>query len=120
MARKQPRRDQDAWFAEVYTKADEAGKKAAAVGDPKHFGCGFAWVIVNGNTAFGRWVKKQRGWEKGYPWGMRLDIRDYSQSGNHKFAYASAFAAVLKEAGIKARADSRSRASVRLASSRCK
>ena len=108
MKPQEPGRNQDAWFAELYAKADEAGRKAAAAVDPKHFGCGFAWVIVNGNSAFGRWVKKQRGWEKGYPWGMRLSIRDYNPRENHKIAYARAFAAVLERAGIKARAESRS------------
>lgn len=108
MIRKEARHGQDAWFAEVYAEADEAGKKAAAAIDPRQFGCGFAWVIVNGNSAFGLWVKKHRGWQKEYPRGLRLDIGDYNPSENHRFAYASAFAAVLKEAGIKARADSRS------------
>jgi hypothetical protein len=101
-------RDRDAWFAELYAKADQAGRKAAAAVAPKHFGCGFAWVIVNGNSAFGRWVKNHRGWERGYASGMCLSIRDYNPSENHKIAYARAFAAALREAGINARAESRS------------
>ena len=67
MIRKEARHGQDAWFAEVYAEADEAGKKAAAAIDPRQFGCGFAWVIVNGNSAFGLWVKKHRGWQKSIP-----------------------------------------------------
>jgi hypothetical protein len=72
-------RDRDQWFAELYAEADEAGRKAAAAVDPKHFGCGFAWVIVNGNSAFGRWAKHHQGWERRYFSSMCLSIRDLSE-----------------------------------------
>lgn len=102
------RSEQNAFFSDLYAKADAAGKKAAAAFPADGFGCGFAYVTVNGNTAFGRWVKRFRGWEKDYPWGMTLTVMEYGQSENHKYAYARAFASMLNEAGVLATAKSRS------------
>jgi hypothetical protein len=68
--------------------------------------CGFAWINVPGNSAFGRYAKK-RGYSKGYPSGINIWVREFGQSYERKMAYAQAFAAVLKEAGVKAYASGR-------------
>lgn len=69
--------------------------------------CGFAWVWFKGNTAFGRWAKNAGLASKGYPTGLQLWVRGYGQSMQRKEAYARAFAEVLRNAGIKAYAESR-------------
>lgn len=70
-------------------------------------GCGFAWVVVKGNSKFGRWAKKYCGW------GPRSGPANYfvclfGQSERRKRTYADAFAGVLRNAGIEARAESQS------------
>ena len=70
--------------------------------------CGFASVIVKpANSAFARYLKTVRSTYKHYYGGLNMPIHDYNQSLQRKEAYARAFAAVLKDAGIKAYVDSR-------------
>lgn len=69
--------------------------------------CGFAWVNVAGNTAFGRWAKAQGLASKAYGGGLNIRARGFGQSLTRKEAYAQAFAAVLTDAGISAVAESR-------------
>lgn len=74
--------------------------------------CGFAWVTVRpGTSRFARWlVKEGIGSPDSYRGGV--SVREYggdrySQSYTRKMAAAEAYAAVLREAGIKAYADGR-------------
>ena len=69
--------------------------------------CGFAWVVIPGNSAFGRWAKKQGRARPHYPRGLCFWVSDFGQSVDRKTAYAGAFAQVLRNAGIDAYADSR-------------
>lgn len=69
--------------------------------------CGFAWVWFAGNTAFGRWAKKQGMARESYPTGLQISCHEFNQSIERKEAYARAFAKVLQEAGIKCHAGSR-------------
>jgi hypothetical protein len=74
--------------------------------------CGFAWVVLRGNTAIARAAKKlQRtnAWSygKGYPFGVHLNVFEYGQSMQRKEAYARAFAKVLSDAGHYAYSQSR-------------
>jgi hypothetical protein len=63
--------------------------------------CGFAWVNVKGNTAFGRYLRTQ-GYTPAYGGGYNIRCREFGQSYERKYAYAAAYAGVLKEAGIAA------------------
>jgi hypothetical protein len=63
--------------------------------------CGFAWVNVKGNTAFGRYLRKQ-GYTTAYGGGYNIRCHEFGQSYERKYAYAAAYAGVLKEAGIAA------------------
>jgi hypothetical protein len=123
---------QDAKFEALYKKAWAAGVAAATgakvapmvVGEPvTPFGsdidftkqvyvveggaCGFAWVSIRGNTAFGKWAKKNGKARNGYPSGLAISIHAYNQSLARKEAHAYAMAEVLNEAGIKAYGNSR-------------
>jgi hypothetical protein len=69
--------------------------------------CGFAWVKFPGNTGFGRWAKKTGRASASYGGGLQVWVRGYGQSVDRKTAYAQAFAAVLRDAGVKAYAESR-------------
>lgn len=69
--------------------------------------CGFAWVVVPGNSPFGRWAKKAGVARPGYPKGIHFWVREFGQSMERKEAFARAFAKVLKEAGVQAYSDSR-------------
>lgn len=69
--------------------------------------CGFAWIVIPGNTAFGRWAKKEGRARAHYPRGLCFWVSDFGQSVDRKSAYAGAFAQVLRNAGIEAYADSR-------------
>jgi hypothetical protein len=74
--------------------------------------CGFAWVVLKGNTAIARAAKKVQDkytWSlhKGYPSGVNLWVFDYNQSMQRKEAYARAFAKVLSDAGHYAYSQSR-------------
>jgi hypothetical protein len=119
-------------YAALYAAADAAGKQAAEaatptpiiVGEetspfsgqvdytkPTYFVseglCGFAWVSFKGNTGFGRWAKKTGKAKPAYGGGLRVSVFGYNQSVTRKEAYAQAFAAVLREAGVTAYAESR-------------
>jgi hypothetical protein len=64
--------------------------------------CGFAWIgYINGNSSFGRWVKKTGKGRKGYPSGMSIWVHQFGQSMTRKSAYAGAFAKVLNDNGVK-------------------
>lgn len=132
-------------YAAILEEASAAGKKAAAeaipqpmvvyeadglTDRPKPGGnawfvsegpCGFAWVDgVSGNSAFGRWLKKNRfdmthaestahggRWDKGYPTGYQLWVWEGGQSMARKQAYARAYADVLRSYGLKVYTGSR-------------
>ena len=66
--------------------------------------CGFAWVVVRpGTSAFARWAKKHKDARRNYYGGMTVKwVGEFNQSYEKKFAYARAFAEVLREAGINA------------------
>lgn len=131
-AEKNARASRYAEFSDLYQRAIDAGVAAAAAcipapmvvveADPltdKPIGrswvvdsgpCGFAWVnVYPGNSSFALWLKKTgSGWRKPYgESGLQLWIGDYGQSVERKSAFAEAFAAVLRDAGIKAYAGSR-------------
>jgi hypothetical protein len=70
--------------------------------------CGFAYVTVRPATgSFARWAKANRGWFAAYGGGLQLSVGAFNQSVTRKSAYASAFAAVLREAGVSAYGSSR-------------
>lgn len=119
-------------FAAIWDAADQAGLQAAeactptpiVVGTPTTpFGddidtnkpvyfvsgglCGFAWVKFKGNTAFGRWAKKEGFARPAYGGGLSYSVRTGGQSVAIKEAYAHAFAATLRDNGIEAYAESR-------------
>jgi hypothetical protein len=71
-------------------------------------GCGFASIIVNGNSPFGRWAKRCKGWERQHPSGVGVSVARFGQSENRKTVYGRAFAEVLRRSGIDARCESRS------------
>ena len=69
--------------------------------------CGFAWIVVApAGSSFGRYLRK-RGHSLAYGGGVSIWVRGFGQSYERKSAYADAYAAVLKEAGIKAYAEGR-------------
>jgi hypothetical protein len=95
----------------LYSEADAAGLAAAIVPEPMIVEgyedspvmagpCGFAWINVPGNSAFGRYAKR-RGHNKGYPQGINIWVSGFGQSYERKMAYAQAFAAVLREHGVE-------------------
>lgn len=118
-------------FNEVYAEASKAGMAAAKLCVPtpmvvcEHANplddnssivhhatvmggvCGFAWVKFAGNTAFGRWAKKNGLARKSYPQGLSIWISEFGQSMEKKQAYARAFVGVLRKHNIQAYAGSR-------------
>lgn len=62
--------------------------------------CGFAWVSFAGNTAWGRWAKKQGLARLHYPSGLCVWVSEFGQSVDRKAAYAGAYAQTLRNAGI--------------------
>ena len=93
-------------FRTLVERADDAGRAAADRIDPMPW-CGFAWVRFAGNTAFGRWAKREGIARKAYGGGLEIWIFQYNQSIDLKAAYARAFAEALQEAGIDAYSGSR-------------
>ena len=71
--------------------------------------CGFAWVSVRpANSRFANFLKKKGiGRLDGYEGGLSISIREGGQSLALKEAFASAYAGVLKNHGIKAYSRSR-------------
>ncbi len=116
----------DAEYHELHVKAHEAGLEAGLAARPaamvvqRHQSpfddespvvqqwyvpegvCGFAWVLTPGDTPFGRWARRKGGYGSHYGGGVALWVRHFGQSLERKEAYADAYAAVLREAGIKA------------------
>lgn len=71
--------------------------------------CGFGWVVVHpGNSSFARRMKQlgHGAPEYGGGWTVKW-VREGGQSVDRKHAYAQAFAAVLREAGVQAFGQSR-------------
>lgn len=69
--------------------------------------CGFGWVEMPGNTAFGRWAKANGIARKGYPKGLTIWSKASTQSMTRNEAWAIAVAKVLRDNGIAASARSR-------------
>lgn len=70
--------------------------------------CGFATVRVTpGTTSFARWLVKEGIGYAAYGGGVAIPIHAHEQSLERKQAHANAFAAVLREQGIKAYPESR-------------
>ena len=69
--------------------------------------CGFAWIAFAGNTAFGKWAKKQGLARSHYPSGLCVWVSEFGQSVDRKDAFAGAYAKVLKDNGIDAYSGSR-------------
>jgi hypothetical protein len=70
--------------------------------------CGFAWITIRpGNSAFARYLKKVGKASKAYGGGVQVWVGQFNQSMQRKEAYANAYAAVLREAGVNAYAGSR-------------
>lgn len=103
-------------FANMYRVAWDEGIKAASEivprpmlvtdseGKPVDYvsegPCGFAWVVVPGNTSFAKWLAKHNLASKAYPKGLQIWISSYSQSYARKLAHADAMARVLKGYGV--------------------
>lgn len=71
--------------------------------------CGFAWIKVKPATQpFARWLKGTvPSTDRAYGGGYNIWVREGGQSYERKMAYASAFARVLNEHGVKAYANGR-------------
>lgn len=111
-AEKVIRKARYAAFGELLSLAHETGKAAADEYPDKQpvpvGGVGFAWVTVYpGNKSFAIWSIKEAGWSKHYRGGVRASVPGYDQNEGRKMAYATAFAAVLREAGLNAYPGSR-------------
>jgi predicted nucleic acid-binding Zn finger protein len=106
----------DAEFAALYLKARQAGLDAGSaektstmvvVGHGQRYvvpegPCGFAWVVVKpGTSAFARWLVKKGYASKHYYGGVSIWVSDFNQSMERKYAYAAAFAEVLRQGGIE-------------------
>lgn len=113
-----------AGFQELHEKARAAGIQAGAdcapipmaVIDQLHGqiwrvddgACGFAWVTVRpGNCPFANWAKKNGIMSRAWDGGVQLWVSEFGQSVDRKSAFASAYARVLTDAGIRAYAGSR-------------
>jgi len=119
-------------YSEIYNEARTAGLKAGGehtprpmvVGQAKDIAsseidyskktyyvpdgvCGFAWIIVKGNSGFGRWAKKAGYAKPTHPSGLRFWVSDFNQSMERKEAYAKAFVEVLTKHDIPAYYSSR-------------
>ena len=69
--------------------------------------CGFAWIKIKGNDAFGRAMKKNGKASPAHDKGLTVWVSDFGQSMQRKIAYANAFANVLEQNGVWAFADDR-------------
>ena len=117
------RAERNAGFAALVSVAHAAGMAAGrecrpiamvvcdAGGEPLEMvddgACGFAWITFAGNTAFGKWAKKEGIARPHYPSGLCVWVSDFGQSVDRKAAYAGAYAQVLRNSGIDCYADSR-------------
>lgn len=106
----------DAEFEALFKEAHEAGMKAGigeqtstmvVVGHGQRYvvpegPCGFAWVVVKpGTSAFAKWLMKNGKARKHYYGGVSLWVGEFNQSMERKYAYAAAFAEVLRKNGIE-------------------
>ena len=104
-------------YAEAMRAGDEAYRDAVPQpmtvvgGGERYFVpdgvCGFAWVAIPGNTAFGKWAKAQGFARPRYPKGLQIRAPYMTQSYDRKMAWAYAVAKVLSEGGVVARAEGR-------------
>ena len=69
--------------------------------------CGFAWIKFKGGTKWANYAKEFIGTMAGYPTGLQIWVGAYDQSHARKYAYAVAYAKVLRENGIEAYAEER-------------
>jgi len=84
---------------------DRAGGELWRVDDGA---CGFAWVKVKpANSSFAIWAKARGLMSPAYGGGVDYWVTQFGQSVARKEAFAGAYAAVLREAGINAFAGSR-------------
>ena len=123
-AHKVARAERDAAFANVWSKAWEAGRAAGIAHKPRVMvitdqtgnlietvadgACGFAWLTVLGaNKGFGHWLIKQGLAKRGYTGGAQVWISDYNQSYERKSTHADAMAESLRANDIIAYSDGR-------------
>jgi hypothetical protein len=60
--------------------------------------CGTAYVKVRpGNSSFARWLKKHRSAFTAYYGGVQFSVNDFGQSYERAMAYATAYAATVRE-----------------------
>ena len=122
-AEKEARTQRYATFATIVERAHLAGMNAGNGATPSPWmvhdvhrtylltdgACGFAWVNVRpGGSSFARWlIANGKARRDSYLGGVTVWVPYFGQSLARKEAYAVAYAHVLQEAGIQARADSR-------------
>lgn len=109
-------------FKALFDKAYAAGVEAAKACVPNPMvvsgmgksyyvsegACGFAWVkVCPGNSAFARWLVKEKLARASYSGGVDIWVHEYNQSIARKEAHAFAMARVLADAGIVAYGGSR-------------
>lgn len=109
-------------FKDLYNTAHQAGMTAVenfipnpmtVVGGGKEYfvadgPCGFAEIVIKpATTSFAKWLMKNKLASKRYNGGISIWVHQFNQSVQKKEKYATAFAKVLSENGIKAYADSR-------------
>lgn len=69
--------------------------------------CGFGWVSLKGNTAFGKWLTKNGLARKGYPSGLSISSKLMTQSLARNAAWAHGAADFLNAHGVPAYGQSR-------------
>lgn len=114
-------------WAMLYARAHEAGMAAGQAAEPKPMiveehadptdpsspivrsdvvtdgPCGFAYVkVLPADSSCGTWATRARGWRGAHGGGLERGVVEFNQSMTRKGAYASAFARVLREAGLNA------------------
>ena len=62
--------------------------------------CGFGWVHLKGNTAFGRWARKNGLARPDYPTGLAISSKLNTQSLARNEAWAHGFATYLRDHGV--------------------
>lgn len=62
--------------------------------------CGFGWVSLKGNTAFGKWLRKNGLARPGYPSGLSISSKLMTQSLERNAAWAHGAAKFLNDNGI--------------------
>ena len=94
-------------FKRIISEATEAAESHDYSSVP-FGGCGFVSVEIAGNTAFGRWAKKNKIFTKteGIS-GLKMFVFEYDQCMSKNEIYARKFAESLNKNGIKATVKSR-------------